>query len=143
MDRPRLPSLCHKRLPYAQSAQRPVQVFQRLAESVHETAQQEYGAFFSSQLGGIVTDAGFMVLHIDDHMVTRGHGVFDTCTLCEGYLYMVDEHITRMRLGCEMVGIPVPWSDAALKRILLDTAAASLKLNGEEAVLACAPFAQH
>lgn len=85
-----------------------------------------------------------MMLHVDDHMVSRGHGVFDSCVLCEGSLYMLDQHITRLRLGAEMVGIPMPFSDAAIKRILLDTAAASLKLNGAcgaimLAWLSCAP----
>ena len=35
-----------------------------------------YWAFYSSQLGGIVTDPALMVIPFDDHMVHRGHGVF-------------------------------------------------------------------
>ena len=38
----------------------------------------QYSAFYSSQLGGIVTDPVLMVLPFDDHMVHRGHGIFDT-----------------------------------------------------------------
>ena len=34
-----------------------------------------YWAFYSSQLGGIVTDPALMVIPFDDHMVHRGHGV--------------------------------------------------------------------
>ncbi len=37
-----------------------------------------FWAFYSSQLGGIVTDPALMVLPFDDHMVHRGHGVFDS-----------------------------------------------------------------
>ena len=33
-----------------------------------------YWAFYSSQLGGIVTDPALMVIPFDDHMVHRGHG---------------------------------------------------------------------
>ena len=38
----------------------------------------KYWAFYSSQLGGIVTDPALMVIPFDDHMVHRGHGIFDT-----------------------------------------------------------------
>ena len=34
-------------------------------------AAKHYHAFFSSELGGIVTDAALMFVHIDDHMVHR------------------------------------------------------------------------
>ena len=42
-----------------------------------------YFCFYSSQLGGIVTDPALMVLPFDDHMVHRGHGIFDTAGLVE------------------------------------------------------------
>ena len=38
----------------------------------------KFSAFYSSQLGGIVTDPALMVIPFDDHMVHRGHGIFDT-----------------------------------------------------------------
>ena len=47
------------------------QVWDVLQESVTETADNLHRAFFSSVLGGIVTDPAFMVLHMDDHMVHR------------------------------------------------------------------------
>ena len=44
------------------------------------TQPVKYAAFYSSQLGGIVTDPALMVIPFDDHMVHRGHGIFDTLT---------------------------------------------------------------
>ena len=44
----------------------------------------KYSAFYSSQLGGIVTDPALMVIPFDDHMVHRGHGIFDTAGLVNG-----------------------------------------------------------
>src|SRR2546425_5399443 len=38
----------------------------------------KFWAFYSSQLGGIVTDPALMVVPFDDHMQHRGHGTFDT-----------------------------------------------------------------
>ena len=56
-----------------------MQVLDALDDSVHDTARQHYHAFFSSELGGIVIDPALMCVHLDDHMVHRGHSVFDTC----------------------------------------------------------------
>lgn len=36
-----------------------------------------------------------MVLPVDDHMVHRGHGVFDTAHLQGGALHMLDRHLDR------------------------------------------------
>lgn len=40
---------------------------------------------YSSVFGGITLDPAMMVIPIDDHMVHRGHGVFDTAMLLDGY----------------------------------------------------------
>lgn len=44
-------------------------------------ANQQYLAMYSSIFGGIVTDEAAMVIPMDDHMVHRGHGVFDTAII--------------------------------------------------------------
>jgi len=49
----------------------------------------KYWAFYSSQLGGVVTDPALMVLPFDDHMVHRGHGVFDTAAIVNGKIYII------------------------------------------------------
>ena len=46
--------------------------------------QPGYLAMFSSWLGGVVTDPALMQIPLDDHLVHRGHGVFDTFTLSCG-----------------------------------------------------------
>jgi 4-amino-4-deoxychorismate lyase len=40
---------------------------------------------YSSVVGGIILDLSMMVIPIDDHMVHRGHGVFDTATISDGF----------------------------------------------------------
>src|SRR5258705_10433223 len=47
----------------------------------------KYWAFYSSQLGGIVTDPALMIIPFDDHMVHRGHGIFDTAAIEAGKNY--------------------------------------------------------
>lgn len=39
---------------------------------------------YSSIFGGITIDPAAMVIPIDDHMVHRGHGVFDTASIRDG-----------------------------------------------------------
>lgn len=108
-----------------------LQILQLLAETTHPHARLHFGAFYSSELGGIVTDPGFMVVSIDDHMVHRGDAVCETVELVEGYLYQFDARMARFLQSAELAGLPLPLSEARLRRILLDTAAASCKLNGE------------
>jgi hypothetical protein len=60
-----------------------VQVMQRLAETQHETALKNFGSFYSSELGGIVTQPGFMVVHMDDHMVHKGDAVAESGRSCK------------------------------------------------------------
>lgn len=59
------------------------QVLQGLYRCVHENAAENYLAFYSSRLGGITTDPALMVVPMDDHLVHRGHAVFDTATMTQ------------------------------------------------------------
>lgn len=62
------------------------QAILKLKANVQNTTHHKgYRAMYSSILGGITTDAALMLLPIDDHMVHRGHGVFDTAVISDGY----------------------------------------------------------
>ncbi|MGH7829074.1 MAG: aminotransferase class IV [Candidatus Binatia bacterium] len=101
----------------------------RLRSAVHPKAVNFY-AMYSSVLGGIVTDPAFMVVPLDDHMVHRGHAVFDTATLAKGNLYQLDPHLERLLRSAEMARIPLPFPPEQLRRIIIDTAAASSRRDG-------------
>src|SRR5215510_13846857 len=73
----------------------------RLRHAVHAKAVN-FHAMYSSVLGGIVTDPAFMVLPLDDHMVHRGHAVFDTAMIVNGKLYQLDAHLERLLCSAEM-----------------------------------------
>lgn len=107
-----------------------LQVAERLKTSVYGE-MAHHRAFYSSELGGIITDPAFMVIHMDDHMVHRGHGVFDTALLTDGYLYQLPRHMARFKRSAELAGLKLFRSEDALMRIVLDVAAASRHLNGE------------
>jgi len=101
----------------------------RLRQSVHAKAGNFY-SMYSSVLGGIVTDPALMVLPLDDHMVHRGHSVFDTATLTHGMLYQLDPHLDRLLRSAELARIPLPFAREQLRQVILDTAAASGQRDG-------------
>ena len=96
----------------------------RLRGGLHEGAEN-FHAMYSSVLGGIVTDPALMVLPLDDHMVHRGHAVFDTAAIVDGMLYQLDPHLDRLLRSAEMARIPLPFEPPQLRQIIIDTAAAS------------------
>lgn len=62
-----------------------LQIAERLdAFQASGARSQNYVAMYSSIFGGITTDPSAMVIPIDDHMVHRGHGVFDTAAIMDG-----------------------------------------------------------
>eukprot|EP00884_Botryococcus_braunii_P000399 jgi/Botrbrau1/1035/Bobra.0076s0007.1 len=65
----------------------PQEAVEALFASTHPAAAMHYHAFFSSELGGIVTEPALMVVALDDHLVHRGHAVFDTTEVIFGYAY--------------------------------------------------------
>ena len=89
-----------------------------------------YRAMFSSYLGGVVTDPALMQIPIDDHLVHRGHGVFDTCTLGNGHLYRLSIHLDRLLQSAELARIDHPWSKTDLAKIITETASISGVQNG-------------
>lgn len=97
---------------------------------MHDDANRYFKAFYSSVLGGITTEPALMSLPIDDHMVHRGHGVFDTAIVVEGTVYQLDHHVARLLRSAKRARIPPGYSANKIKRVLLDVAAASRAPDG-------------
>jgi 4-amino-4-deoxychorismate lyase len=98
----------------------------RLRATAHAKSANYY-AMYSSVLGGIVTEPALMVLPLDDHMVHRGHSVFDTAILANGMLYQLDQHLERLVRSAEMARIPLSFPRERLRQIVIDTAAAGAR----------------
>jgi len=97
---------------------------------LRERQPVKFAAFYSSQLGGIVTDAALMVIPFDDHMVHRGHGIFDTAGLVAGKIYDLEAHLDRFFGSAERSRLKIPASRDALRDIIVQTAAASRVRDG-------------
>ena len=98
---------------------------ERLERGAHEKARSEYYAFYSSVLGGVVAGPELMVVPFDDHLVHRGHGVFDTCNIINGKVYALDFHMERFQRSCELAEIPLTAPLSTYKAIIAKTALAS------------------
>lgn len=90
----------------------------------------KYSAFYSSQLGGVVTDPALMLIPFDDHMVHRGHGIFDTAGLVDGKIYDLQAHLDRFLLSAERSRLRLPGSREAIRDIIVKTTAASGQRDG-------------
>ena len=93
--------------------------------TMRERQPVKFSAFYSSQLGGIVTDPALMVLPFDDHMVHRGHGIFDTAGLVGGRIYDLEAHLDRFLGSAERSRLKLAGSRAEMRDIIIRTTAAS------------------
>ncbi|KAK3028387.1 hypothetical protein RJ639_039597 [Escallonia herrerae] len=84
-----------------------------------------YPAMYSSVFGGIILDPAMMVIPMDDHMVHRGHGVFDTAIIVDGYLYELDVHLDRFLRSASKARISSPFPRSTLRTILIQLTVAS------------------
>lgn len=106
----------------------PVLTLTEVANRLHDYTHprcKPYTAMYSSVVGGITLDPAAMVVPLDDHIVHRGHGVFDTATVFNGFLYELDAHVDRLLRSAAQARIPLPFPRAVLRNILVQTAAAS------------------
>ncbi|KAI3974844.1 hypothetical protein MKX01_004955 [Papaver californicum] len=71
-----------------------------------------------------------MFIPIDDHMVHRGHGVFDTTRIVNGYLYELDRHLDRFLRSASLAKISSPFPQSTLRSILVQLVAVSQCKNG-------------
>ncbi|XP_020576401.1 D-amino-acid transaminase, chloroplastic-like [Phalaenopsis equestris] len=110
-----------KRVPVYSAAQ----LIEKQQLKWNSVKEKPYPAMYSSYFGGIILDPSMMVLPIDDHMVHRGHGVFDTAVILNGYLYELDTHLDRFLNSASKAKISSPFPKETLKSILIQTTAAS------------------
>jgi len=89
-----------------------------------------FAAFYSSQLGGVVTDPALMLIPFDDHMVHRGHGIFDTAGLVGGRIYDLEAHLDRFLGSAGRSKLRLAGSRAEMREIIVQTTAASRLRDG-------------
>lgn len=87
--------------------------------------QAGYYAMYSSVLGGVVTDPLLMQVPVDDHLVHRGDGVFDTFRCAGRAAYNVEAHLVRLVRSAAALGLAWPGGLGGLRTLALQTLAAA------------------
>lgn len=78
-------------------------------------------AMYSSDYCGIITDPLFMRVPVDDHLVHRGDGVFETLKCIDGRLYCLEEHLDRLFFSAGKIDLEPPMTREGLRRGILAT----------------------
>lgn len=86
-------------------------------------------AMYSSVTDCIVTDQSVMMVPVDDHMVHRGDGVFESFKCMNGSIYNLSAHLDRLERSCEQLGISLPVPLDELAEIILQTVRAGEQPN--------------
>lgn len=72
-------------------------------------------AYYEHRLGVIGTDPRLLLIPLDDHLVHRGDGVFESLKFEGGKLYQVAAHFERMERSAEAIYLapPCSWDEVA------------------------------
>ncbi len=78
-------------------------------------------AMYSSVTDCIVTDQAAMMVPVDDHVVHRGDGVFESFKCVDGNLYNLGDHFARLERSCAAVGLALPVPVDEMESIVVQT----------------------
>ena len=81
-------------------------------------------SFYSSVWDAVTTDPSLMLVPVDDHLVHRGDGVFDSAKCIGGKVFNFDSHLARLLRCATAIGISSPWSADDIKAIAYEAIAA-------------------
>ena len=83
--------------------------------------QASYLAMYSSVTGGITTDPVLMLVPIDDHIVHRGDGIFETFKCVNGGIYNFSAHLNRLQRSAANLDFILPASIPDIREVVLQT----------------------
>ena len=78
-------------------------------------------AMYASTAAAITTDPQLMTVPVDDHLVHRGDGVFESLKCVEGSIYKLGAHLDRLTCSAEAIGLAVPYTRSRLIQIIVET----------------------
>lgn len=84
-----------------------------------------YFAMYSSLLGGVTLDPLLMQVPIDDHLVHRGDGVFDTFKCAGRAAYNLNAHLNRLMRSAASIGLAWPGGVEEVRALTVQTLAKS------------------
>jgi branched-chain amino acid aminotransferase len=103
--------------------------YAELLDAGRKPYQDKYYAMYSSLLDGVTRDPVLMQLPVDDHLVHRGDGVFETCKCVDGAIYNLGAHLERLDRSAAAIGIRWPAGRDTVRDLTL----ATTRLAGQQA----------
>ena len=76
---------------------------------------------YAGDLEGIVTDPRLMLVPVDDHLVHRGDGIFETAKCVGGNIYNLAAHLDRLEHSAASIHLAPPMDRATLTDIIVQT----------------------
>jgi len=98
-----------------------VQDCESLAATFAKPYHKKYFAMYSSVLNGVVTNPFLMAVPIDDHMVHRGDGIFETFKCVDGRLYNFERHLDRLERSARSLHLNLPFGRAEIATLVKET----------------------
>lgn len=92
-------------------------------------------AFYDHRVGAIGKDPRLMLLPLDDHLVHRGDGVFETMKFIDRRLYQLDAHMERLKFSAQSIFLEPPCTWDEMKTMILEVARAATQDQGMVRVL--------
>lgn len=92
-------------------------------------------AFYEHRFGAICRDARMMLAPLDDHLVHRGDGVFETIRFTERKVIHLDAHLRRLANSAAGLSLELPCSIAEIREIVLAVAKAGDEAEGNLRIL--------
>jgi branched-chain amino acid aminotransferase len=98
--------------------------------SLHRPGEENYLAFYDHRLGVICKEPRLLLIPLDDHLVHRGDGVFETLKFVRRKIYLLDAHLERMAKSCKAIFLDPPCSWEKIRELVLEVARAAGIDNG-------------
>lgn len=95
--------------------------FEGVLDSLRKPYQDGYLAMYSSVYGGVVTDPVLMLVPIDDHVVHRGDGIFETFKCVDGKIYNMGAHVDRLEHSARILHHRLPVSREEMESLVVET----------------------
>ncbi|MFW5731051.1 MAG: aminotransferase class IV [Desulfonatronovibrionaceae bacterium] len=92
--------------------------------------EQNIFAFYDHRIGLICKDPRLMLIPLDDHLVHRGDGVFETAKFINKRIYQLEAHLERMFKNCRAIFLEPPVEQSRLRKLVLEVAAAAGSADG-------------
>jgi branched-subunit amino acid aminotransferase/4-amino-4-deoxychorismate lyase len=105
------------------------QAFLEAVEKARRPYHANYYAMYSTIWDGIVTNPLLMLVPVDDHMVHRGDGVFETFKCIDGNLYNMRDHLDRLERSAMALGLKPPRPREQIESIVRQTVRAGGQRN--------------